>query len=121
MTEAKRPPLPHTTHSAMYLHYLFEEISINLAPTERVALYAEELKRERRNAPRMDVQVVDWSRGKLLSGTPYVGEPVFQGTVEEAFRIAEDLFRRGLQVMLQRTNTGIRVLVDDNGFAPDEP
>lgn len=105
----------------MYLHYLFEEISVNVAPTERIAQYAEALKEERRTTPRIDVQVVDWSRGKLLSGTPYVGEPVLHGTVEEAFRIAEDLFRRGLQVMLLRTDTGIRVLVDDNGFAPEEP
>lgn len=109
-------PRPDHPHSGLLLGRLLEEISFTVAPTESIVAYAEMIKRELNAVPRMSIQVIDWNRGRLLSGTPYVGEPVLTGTLEDALRIAGDLYGRGLGVMLQRTPEGIRVAVDDQGF-----
>lgn len=66
----------------------------------------------------MKITIADWSRGKLLEKTPY-REQVTDGDEADVLRIAGDLFKRGLNVMLLRAprpEDGIFVWVDDHRF-----
>ena len=109
----KRPGMP----PEMLLRMLVEHILKDPAAGSLEAT-ALEIRRQLDSAPRWPVQIADWSRGRLLEGTPYVGEPIFDGSVGDAFRIARDLFLRGLHVMLKRIpeTGGIVIWVDDGNF-----
>lgn len=52
----------------------------------------------------MQIVIFDWSRGLHLAGTPYEGDGngnfVVDGSEEDAFRIAGDLFKLGFNVMV---------------------
>lgn len=59
----------------------------------------------------MEIIVTDWAGGTNLKGTGYTQSQPVEGNADDAFRIARELYDRGLNVMIRRRpsyNSGTR-------------
>lgn len=62
------------------------------------------------------INVVSWFSPKLLDGTNYAHGENIEGDELNAFLIAEDLFKSGLNVMILRKASNILIAVSDGNF-----
>jgi hypothetical protein len=88
-----------------------------VAPTG-VKAFRERLKActVREGDPPVEIVVYSWRGPNLLEGKPYAHNQVIEGTSDDAGRIAAELFRTGLNVMIHRHADSYIVAVDNYRF-----
>jgi hypothetical protein len=66
----------------------------------------------------MRIVIISWVEPNLLTGTGYTHSQAIEGTEDDALRIAGELFKSGLQVMLKPNfkDSYILLAVDNRGF-----